>query len=101
MNEETRDRFRLEAVRQVWLGTKQTADDYLGLRLFVQASKDKNVKIRRTVFRRLLSMNFKLTNFKEEDRMQIILNGLKDPDTQVVIQCKQYLIQQICAKEGT
>jgi len=33
------------------------------------------------VFRRLLEENFKITNFNEEERITLILNGLKDPDT--------------------
>lgn len=44
-------------------------------------------------------MKFKFTNFKEEDRVCLIMNGLKDPDSQVILLCKQYLAQQLCAKQ--
>ena len=45
-------------------------------------------------------MNFKFHLFKEEDRVQLLLSGLKDPDNFVTLYCRQYLVQQICAKEG-
>ena len=62
-------------------------------------SLDKSEKIRRTVFKRLLDEDFKFHCFKEDDRIQLIMNGLKDPDEKVVTYCKQYLQAQICAKK--
>ena len=69
MMEENDEKLRLEAVRQVHLGKKQDADDHLGLKLFLMKALDKNVKIRRTVFKRLLDEEFKFHCFKEEERI--------------------------------
>ena len=44
--------------------------------------------MRRAVFRKLLKEDFKFYLFSEEDRLNLILNGLKDPDEQVVKFCK-------------
>ena len=41
---------------------------------------DRCVKVRRAVYRRILHDKFEFKNFKEEERIQLILNGLKDPD---------------------
>ena len=99
MMEEQNEKLRLEAVKQVHLGKKQDVDDHLGLKLFLMKSLDRNVQIRRTVYKRLLNEEFKFHFFKEEDRIQLILNGLKDPDHDVIMLCKSYLQQQICAKD--
>ena len=69
MMEEQKERFRLEAVKQVWLGNMKNPDDHLGLKLFSLKALDKNIKIRRAVYRRLLHEKFKLSNFKEDDRI--------------------------------
>ena len=104
MMEDRKENFRIEAVKQIYLGTGQDEDDDLGLKLFCMKTLDKSVKVRRAVYRRLLHFGskskgpFELTCFCEEDRIQLILNGLKDPDSQVLLLCKQYLAGQICAK---
>lgn len=57
------------------------------------------MKIRLQVYKRMIKENFKIHCFREDDRISIILNGLKDPDNNVVFLCKQYLVQQICLKD--
>ena len=69
MMEEQKDKFRIEAVKQVHLGKAQNPDDFLGLKLFVMKTLDKCVKVRRSVYRRMLHEKFGIRNFREEDRV--------------------------------
>lgn len=88
---EEKEILRHEAVKLINLGPKQDSDDHLCLKMFMIKSLDKSEKIRRTVFKRLLDEDFKFHCFKEDDRILLIMNGLKDPDEKVVTYCKQYL----------
>jgi len=59
MMEEKKEKFRLEAVLQVYIGEPKTTDDHLCLKLYVMKGLDKCVKIRRAMYHRLLIENFK------------------------------------------
>ena len=95
MMDDSKETFRIEAIKLVHLGTNKDENDHKGLKLFVMKSLDKSSKVRRAVFRRLYpnssAPNFEFKYFHESDRIDLILNGLKDPDTQNRELCKQYL----------
>jgi hypothetical protein len=91
MMEEKKEKFRLEAVCQIYIGEPKTTDDHLCLKLYVMKGLDKCVRIRRAMYHRLLIENFKFSYFKDEDKISLILNGLKDPEYSVINLCKQYL----------
>lgn len=86
--EDQKEMFRIEAVKAVALGPPKQSGDILCLKLFAMKTLDKSLKVRRAVYWRMLNDNIKFGWFAEEDRVTLILNGLKDPDPNVNLFCK-------------
>lgn len=57
----------------------------------VQKTLDISSKVRTAVFKKLLTAKCPLVKLKDKDKCQLIVNGLKDHDHDVVQYCKDYL----------
>ena len=52
--DDLKDRFRMEAVKLIYIGQEKTLENLAFLKHFVVKSSDKSINVRRAVYRKLL-----------------------------------------------
>jgi hypothetical protein len=93
MMEDERDRMRKEAILNIQL-TEKT------LHYVIKKTLDISHKVRQAVYKSLLAKRVKFDSLNHDDRLSIIINGLKDIESEVRLTCKEYLASSICARTG-
>jgi Mg2+ and Co2+ transporter CorA len=94
MMEDEKERLRKEAVSLIEL------NEYT-LSFVIRKSLDISVKVRAAVYKTLKKKNdIRFDQLKYEDKISLVMNGLRDNDSKVIEICKDYLTQSICVKPG-
>lgn len=93
MMEDEKDRIRKEAVMLI-------EPTLITMKYLVKKTLDISHKVRHAVYKVLLANKIKFDELEHEDRISLIVNGLRDPDNEVSTSCKEYLASSICAEES-
>lgn len=93
MMEEERDRVRKQAVVSIHI-TEKT------LPFIIKKTLDVSPKVRSAVYKTLMKNNTNFDKLSWEDRISVVMNGLRDSEPSVTVVCKSFLASAICVKPG-
>lgn len=93
--EDRREQFRKLVIERLDFGKQAEA-----LAFIARKTQDTATSVRLACYQRLAKDCIALSTFSKLERLNLVINGLRDPDQLVLEMCRVYLIQQFCvAKE--
>ena len=89
--EDKRENFRRLVIERLDFGK-----DAESLAFLARKTQDTATSVRLACYKKLAKENITLTSFNKLERLNLVINGLKDYDQLVLETCRVYLIQQFC-----
>lgn len=78
-----RDRVRKEAIMEINLNSKT-------IPYVVKKTVDISTQVRKAVFKKLMTSDLKFEQISSEDKMELVVNSLKDHESDIVVLAREY-----------